>query len=121
MSRRFGLVQSDKVRPIDDMSESLVNSAYAPSYKLDLPGVDGISLVARCFLEAVQDDRGITMTLSDGTVLKGVLHESFSLRDARALHGRTLDLDAAYKQMLVSRDSLWASVLAVSDSTGFTP
>ena len=37
VSKRFGLWQTDKVRPIDDMSQSLVNSAIASSYKLD-PG-----------------------------------------------------------------------------------
>lgn len=31
-SPRFGVVQSDKLRPIDDMSVSLVNAAFSPSY-----------------------------------------------------------------------------------------
>ena len=38
VSKRFGLKQADKVRAIDDLSESLVNSAFGASYKLDLPG-----------------------------------------------------------------------------------
>ena len=37
VSRRFGLEQPDKIRAIDDMSESLVNAAYGSYYKLDLP------------------------------------------------------------------------------------
>lgn len=56
-SPRFGLRQSDKVRPIDDMSISLVNSSFSSSYKLSLDGVDGISVLSRTFLEAVDDDR----------------------------------------------------------------
>lgn len=36
ISPRFGIRQSDKVRPIDDMSISMVNSAFAPSYRLEL-------------------------------------------------------------------------------------
>lgn len=46
--RRLGLEQSDTIRAIDDMSESLVNSAYGSSYKLDLPGIDGISYFHHC-------------------------------------------------------------------------
>lgn len=45
VSKRFGLVQSDKIRSIDDMSESLVNAAYEFTYRLDLPGVDGIAVM----------------------------------------------------------------------------
>eukprot|EP00438_Fugacium_kawagutii_P011611 Skav216067 [mRNA] locus=scaffold389:28036:29832:+ [translate_table: standard] len=119
VSRRFGLTQSDKVRPIDDLSESLVNSAYGSSYRLDLPGVDGISLVARTMIEAVKDDGTVVLTLSDGSSLNGYLHNSMSVREARTLVGRTLDLDAAYKQMLVAKQSLWASVLAIEDPDGY--
>ena len=37
VSRRFGLQQQQqsKIRPIDNMSESLVNAAFAASYKLE--------------------------------------------------------------------------------------
>eukprot|EP00438_Fugacium_kawagutii_P014263 Skav215748 [mRNA] locus=scaffold106:161897:165124:+ [translate_table: standard] len=37
---------------------------------------------------------------------------------ARTLCGRTLDLDAAYKQILTSKSSLWCSVLAVESDLG---
>ena len=117
-SPRFGLVQSDKVRPIDDMSVSMVNSAFAAQYKLDLEGVDGISVMARTFVEAVQEDRSVSIELSDGSKLVGVLHDSFSIDDARRVCGRTLDLEAAYKQMLVRESSLWASVLLVPSPGG---
>ena len=51
------LVQSDKVRPIDDVS---VNSAFCAQSKLDLDGVDGISALARAFLAAVRDDGAVS-------------------------------------------------------------
>lgn len=117
-SPRFGLVQSDKIRPIDDMSVSLVNSAFAARYKLDLDGVDSISVLCRTAVEAVQADRQVVLELEDGSQLRGVLHESLSVSQARSLHGRTLDLEAAYKQMLVRASSLWTSVLLVPDGRG---
>ena len=117
-SRRFGLHQSDKIRQIDNMSESLVNSAFGSSYHLELAGVDGISVLARSLVEAVQDDRTVQFKLSDGSLLEGQLHPTFSVAEARTIGGRTLDLEAAYKQVLVARSSLWANVLAVTDSSG---
>ena len=38
--------------------------------------------------------------------------------EAKRIVGRTLDPEAAYKQMLVSEKSLWASVLSVEDPDG---
>ena len=118
VSRRFGLVQSDKVRPIDDMSESLVNASFGTSYKLDLPGIDGVAVLARTMLEAVSAEGKVKLALTDGCFLKGMLHHSISVSDARRLVGRTLDLEAAYKQVLTARDGLWVSVLAVDDMQG---
>ena len=66
-SPRFGLVQSDKTRPIDDMSVSLTNSAFAAKYKLDLDGVDSISVLCRTAVEAVQEDRQVIFELADGS------------------------------------------------------
>lgn len=85
------------------------------TYKLDLGGIDSVAILARTSLEAVSDDWSVRLTLSDGTCFEGELHASLSLDAARTLHARTLDLDAAYEQLLVSRASLWCSVLAIED------
>lgn len=37
-SRRFGIIQGQKVRNIDDLSEFSVNQRYGPGEKLDLGG-----------------------------------------------------------------------------------
>ena len=117
-SPRFGLVQSEKTRPIDDMTVSLVNCAFSASYKLALDGVDGVSVMARAMMEAVDDDLQVRVVLKDGSKLCGPLHASLSLTTARALCGRTLDLEAAYKQLLVRESSLWCSVLLVARPGG---
>ena len=51
--------------------------------------------------------------------MTGRLHESLDLTKARSLRGRTLDLDAADKQILTSKCSRWCSVLAVENPEGF--
>ena len=43
-SKRFGLEQADKIKQIDNLSESLVNAAFGAGYKLDLEGVGGINM-----------------------------------------------------------------------------
>lgn len=58
------------------------------------------------------------MKLSDGSRLSGMLHPSIGASECRRLVGRTLDLEAAYKQVLVSKSSLWTSVLAIEDLQG---
>lgn len=75
----LGLHQSDKVRQIDNLSERLVNSAFGSSYKLDLDGVDGVSVLARTFMGASALDRTVSLTLQDGSRQKGVLHSSLSV------------------------------------------
>lgn len=118
VSHRFGLEQADKVRAIDDMSESLVNSCFGSVYKLDLPGIDGVAILARTFVEGVQSDGRVSFKLSDNSVLSGVLHPSLDLDRARSLRGRTLDLDAAYKQVLTAKSSRWCSALAIENPQG---
>ena len=103
------------MRAIDDMSISLVNSTFAAGYRLSLDGVDGIAILGRSMLEAVDDDGNVKLLLSSGEVLRGRLHSSLDVEMARDLCGRTLDLEAAYKQMLVKESSLWSSVLLVEE------
>ena len=118
VSPRFGLQQSDKLRLIDDLSCSHVNQAFCSNLKLDLGGIDEVAVVARTFLEMISDDGMVSCTLCDGTCLRGPLSSELSVQDARRLVGRTLDLEAAYKQCLVSESSLWASVLGIVSPSG---
>ena len=119
VSRRFGLVQSDKIRAIDDLSESCVNASYGSSYKLDLPGIDGVSTMARTWLESIGDQCNVCFRLSNGMVLRGKLHDSLLGGKAFCIKGRTLDLDSAYKQILTSKACLWCSVLAIENPAGY--
>ena len=45
--------------------------------------------------------------------MSGSLHESLSVAEARDLVRRTLDLESAYKQLLVAQASYWASAISV--------
>jgi len=78
VSRRFGIRQSDKVRVIDDFSESLVNSTVGSYEKIDLMAVDETASLMIRFMKEVP---GI---------------------DLRA---RTFDLKSAYRQVPLTEES----------------
>jgi hypothetical protein len=112
INRRFALRQADKVRPIDDYSESFPMQLSVSPFKLDLGAVDGIASLLRPMLQAVGVDRAVSVAISSGEILRGVLHHEFTVEQARTIVGRTLDLDAAYRQLIISRRSSWCSVQA---------
>ena len=109
---RLALRQADKVRPIDYYSESFPNAAFYSLFKLNLGGVYEIASLLKLMLQAVGVDRAVSITLSSGEILRGVLHHEFTVEQARTIVGRTLNLDAAYSQLIVARRSSWCSVRA---------
>ena len=90
VSRRFGIVQGSKVRPIDNYSESQVNDAATITNKCTVDGVDTIAAMASALMKD----------------LKAASRSS-------ELHGAALDLKSAYRQLPVSDSSLrWARIAA---------
>eukprot|EP00435_Cladocopium_sp_Y103_P066125 s1579_g28.t1 len=93
VSRRFAVVQSDKVRPIDNYSESQVNNGITVTNKCTVDGVDTIAATAFClFMKKLRKSRK-----------KG------------SLVGRSFDLKSSYRQLAVSDESLKWARLAVYD------
>jgi hypothetical protein len=80
ISRRFGIRQSDKIRVIDDFSESLVNSTVGSFEKIDLMAVDETAALA---LKTMQQLSGKSTNLK----------------------ARTFDLKSAYRQIPLSEQS----------------
>ena len=90
VSKRFPLVQGEKLRPIDDYSRSQVNSAI---YIYEQVTTDGIDVVAAM-----------------------ISHHMKMLTDSgrsSELVGRSLDLSAAYRQLCISEESKLFSYVAV--------
>lgn len=123
LCRRFPLVQNGKLRPIDDLSEPGTNGAFGSHDKLNLMDADVISAIIRQ-LERVFGEGLRQFILSDGEVIDFAVHPSW-LKDTSAStwHGRTLDLEKAYKQLVVHVEDRWAIAIAmynpVSSSTTF--
>eukprot|EP00435_Cladocopium_sp_Y103_P056505 s1613_g19.t1 len=92
VSRRFAVVQSDKVRPIDNYSESQVNNGITVVNKCTVDGVDTIAAAICLFMKRLRK-RGRRSTLV----------------------GRSFDLKSAYRQLAVAESSLKWARLAVYD------
>ena len=118
LSRRFPLKQKDKVRAIDDLLESMVNSAWGSHEKLNLLDADSLAALVR-LIEKVYKHGGAEIVLRSGEVITITLHKSW--KACNSWRGRNVDLKAAYKQLGVSQRTQWASVICVFDTDSRRP
>eukprot|EP00435_Cladocopium_sp_Y103_P008155 s2534_g2.t1 len=118
LTKRFLLLQGEdmKERVIDDYKRSMVNSAFASRSYLELQDVDVLAALITLVMQLLAGGVNISLDLSDGTQLKGVLCKS--AQACAGLDGRGFDLSKAYKQIAVSKDSLKHAVLGARDSKG---
>ena len=92
ISRRFAVVQSQKVRPVDNYNESQVSDAVTIANRCTVDGVDTIAATGAMYLQGMRE------------------HHT-----ADRLLGRSFDLKSAYRQLAVSDASLKWARLAVYD------
>ena len=92
-ARRFGVKQGSKVRPIDDLSKSLVNASVSVVDMVTPDGVDAVVAVARLWAEELGE-----LGAASGSM--------------GPLGGKTFDLEAAYRQCAVRPDHRRYSVFA---------
>lgn len=106
LTRRFGIKQTstgpngekiEKIRPIDDFTESLVNLSNGSQESIIVQGIDFIMAAIRYRLRRVEPG-------SPGS----------------RLQAKTVDLRKAYKQLPISRDSLGSSFLGVVNPSSNT-
>lgn len=96
--RRFGIVQSGKVRVIDDFSENETDLAYASQEKLDLRALDHLAWCAAFMASCIHVKGVAELRLQDGTFLSGPVHPDW-FRVQPKLVTKTVDLKSAYKQL----------------------
>lgn len=114
-SKRVGVVQGEKTRAVDDLSEFLVNASVTETDKVILDAVDNVVATARFLVGSTCEGAGaFKLPSKDGSTFTGHLHEDFrSNGSSLQLFGRALDLKSAYKQLARHPEDSWATVLAV--------
>ena len=71
-SKRFGVVQGEKTRAVDDLSEFLINSTVSESEKIVLEGIDEIACIARYYGGATVAEGMLSKTMNFGLPLHGI-------------------------------------------------
>ncbi|CAE7493853.1 unnamed protein product [Symbiodinium natans] len=87
VSKRFAIQQGNKVRPIDDLSQSHINEAFGSMGKIELHDIETIAASAILFLRHA----------------------------GQGLLGKTIDLKSAYRQLPLSEEALNMAYVAVKD------
>ena len=117
-----------KIRQIDDLAESYVNSCVEIKDKIGLTDIDGIASIVKTWQNAVEEARvsssnTATFYLNSGEVLSFQVHEAY-LKPDSSLRGLVKDLEAAYKQCPIHPDDYRHSVLVLkvtSSSSSLSP
>jgi hypothetical protein len=109
VSRRFPLVQGEKLRPIDDFAESGVNLCHGRCDKLFLMDVDYVAALLRALEIVIFKEQPNLVSET------GKLYPVDQVGDTEQIKflGKTIDLKSAYKQLFVKREDRWASCIAV--------
>jgi len=110
-SRRFPVVQGQKIRLIDDAKESCFNDTVTVVNKLELMDVDHMLELAM-LAESLTRVRDFSIPHPDGGILTGTVHSDFCAQDFQWV-GRTLDLKSAYKQLGHHPDDIPHTIIAV--------
>ena len=118
-SRRFPILQGQKLRLIDDAKESCLNDTITTVNKLELMDTDSMVELAT-LAESVVRMRDYAVMYPNGEIQHGTVHSDWS--DSQiAWVGRTLDLKSAYKQLGHHSDDLPFTIIAVFCPQSQTP
>ena len=112
-ARRFPLRQGGKLRPIDDFSAPMTNSAFGTEEKVLMKGIEQVVSYSRAWWESVDDSGYFSVEDTSGKRWEGWLNEEWDVDHWRDLCGRVADLKGAYKQLAVHPDHKTFSVIGV--------
>ena len=114
--RRFSVMHG-KLRPIDDFSESGVNSCFGCFERVSLKALDELCWVCMQVFRCALGSGWVKFVLSDGTSLEGRLHKVWADREKLRPLTKTYDLRAAYKQLPLHPGEKPKAVLILKNPT----
>ena len=110
--RRFGVLQKDKLRPIDDFKENQVNKTFASSEKLELRTTDHTLWSLFTVLKFLLFDGRLDFVLSSGEHLCAEVHPAWKSIEPN-FKTSCIDLKSAYKQLPLNEDNYKDSVVTI--------
>lgn len=113
---RFAVKQKNKIRPIDNFAENLVNDAWSAPEKLDLHSVDHVAWLLGIFCKMIFDKKCVEVTLKCGKKISGPLHKDWLASGGKCLL-TTLDLKDAYKQFGIHKQDRNKAVVTLKSTS----
>ena len=110
--RRFGVLQKEKLRPIDDFKENRVNEAHSCTERVVLQAMDHVLWSLSILARFCRDGGVVDFTLSTGERMTAPVHPQWKQSGAN-LRVTSLDLRSAYKQLPLHPKDYDKSVVCV--------
>lgn len=112
--RRFAVWQTDKWRPIDDLTENAVNSAYTVCEKIHLRALDETIWIAVALMRYMRETGSYSFSLSDGSKICGRVDPSWNSSGLdNKPYAKTVDLKSAYKQWAIAPSETCKAIISL--------
>ena len=112
--RRFGIMQKDKLRPIDNFKESSLNRTFGSVEKIELRAMEHVLWMSLVLMRFCRHLGEVAFTLSNGEVLEGSVHPAWNKVDF-GLEATCVDMKSAYKQLPLHPDEYSRTVVSLWD------
>ena len=96
--RRFGIMQKEKLRPIDNFKESMLNLTFGCFEKIELRAMEHVLWMLVALVRHMRLLGEIQFVLSTGEILSGHVHPSWN-KVAFGVEATCVDMKSAYKQL----------------------
>eukprot|EP00435_Cladocopium_sp_Y103_P070071 s19_g34.t1 len=96
--RRFGIIQKDKLRPIDNFKESMLNLTFGCFEKVELRAMEHILWMLVTIVRHLRFLGEVKFVLTTGEELIGHVHPSWR-KVAFGVEATCVDMKSAYKQL----------------------
>jgi hypothetical protein len=112
--RRFGIMQKEKLRPIDNFKESMLNLTFGCFEKVELRAMEHVLWMLVTLVRYMRLFGEVTFVLSTGEVLRGHVHPSWN-KVAFGVEATCVDMKAAYKQLPLNPCEYHRTVVSLWD------
>ena len=112
--RRFAVEQKDKVRPIDNLKESMLNQTFGALEKIELRAMEHVLWCLVIISKTLKRGGEVAFRLSDGRDLNGFVHKDWLERPPE-VKATCIDLKSAYKQLALHPDEYRRTVVSLWD------
>ena len=113
--KRFGVVQKSKVRPIDNLKESMLNLTFGSHEKIELKAMEHVLWTLVTLAKMMMKGGEIGFHLKSGRKLEGFVHPEWMVHGP-SFSSTCIDLKSAYKQMALNPSEYHRTVVSLWDS-----